>query len=365
MKQLDQEARAQLRKYGVRFGAFNIHFPLLLKPASSELLLLLWAIWQGDRETNGLEGQPDQPRPGLTSVPAQAGVPETFYRVAGYHLCGPRAVRIDMLERLADMIRPLIAWRPNEASPAAPPKGASADGGFTILPEMLSILGCNSAELGEVLKALGFRLDRKPVPPEPVEATATAEPAEPPVMPAADAAMLPAVEEETAPAAETIAAEPIFEAESPVVEAPAEPQFIDVWRPRRRYDESRREQAQRPRRRHQPRQEPQSPVATEPSADAGAAERKPEGGAQDRPPRHGQRPRRRSHDGPRQDRPTAAEAPAQATAPRPERSDRGQKRPDRPREERRQVFDPNSPFAALSALKEKLEAGGRKPESSS
>ena len=112
VKQLDQEARAQLRKYGVRFGAFNIHFPLLLKPASSELLLLLWALWQGDRESNGLEGQPEPPRPGLTSVPAQAGVPETFYRVAGYHLCGPRAVRIDMLERLADMIRPLIAWRP-------------------------------------------------------------------------------------------------------------------------------------------------------------------------------------------------------------------------------------------------------------
>ena len=36
----------------------------------------------------------------------------------------------------------------------------------------------------------------------------------------------------------------------------------------------------------------------------------------------------------------------------------------RPREEKRAVFDPNSPFAALSALKEKLEAD-RKPGSSS
>ncbi len=174
IKQLDQEARAQLRKYGVRFGAFNIHFPLLVKPASSELLLLLWAIWQGERESKGLEGHPEPPRPGLTSVPAAAGVPDTFYRVAGYHLCGPRAVRIDMLERLADMIRPLIAWRAREDAPTAPPKGASGDGGFTILPEMMSILGCNSGELGEVLKALGFRLDRKLVPPKPVEPVADA-----------------------------------------------------------------------------------------------------------------------------------------------------------------------------------------------
>ena len=33
MRALDQPARAQLRKYGVRFGAFNIYFPALLKPA--------------------------------------------------------------------------------------------------------------------------------------------------------------------------------------------------------------------------------------------------------------------------------------------------------------------------------------------
>src|SRR5262245_63811255 len=44
-------------------------------------------------------------------------IPEAFYRVAGYHLCGPRAVRIDMLERLSDLIRPLVAWRSDPANP--------------------------------------------------------------------------------------------------------------------------------------------------------------------------------------------------------------------------------------------------------
>ena len=184
-------------------------------------------------------------------MPAQTGVPDTFYRVAGYHLCGPRVVRIDMLERLADMIRPLIAWRASEASPTAPPAGASGDGGFTILPEMMSILGCNSAELGEVLKALGFRLDRKPAPPKPVEPAAAPDlSAEPPAEPAAGAnpaaesAAEPALTESATPAATAEIVEP------PAAAAPAEPEFIDIWRPRRRYDDNRRDQPHRHRRRH-------------------------------------------------------------------------------------------------------------------
>ena len=39
IRSLDQPARAQLRNYGVRFGAFNIYFPALLKPAAAELAL--------------------------------------------------------------------------------------------------------------------------------------------------------------------------------------------------------------------------------------------------------------------------------------------------------------------------------------
>ena len=47
MRALDQQARAQLRKYGVRFGAFNIYFPALLKPAAAELALVLWTLKNG------------------------------------------------------------------------------------------------------------------------------------------------------------------------------------------------------------------------------------------------------------------------------------------------------------------------------
>jgi ATP-dependent RNA helicase SUPV3L1/SUV3 len=44
VKALDQDGRASLRKYGIRFGAYHIFMPALLKPAPAELITLLWAL---------------------------------------------------------------------------------------------------------------------------------------------------------------------------------------------------------------------------------------------------------------------------------------------------------------------------------
>src|SRR5690606_36011523 len=133
LRSLDQAGRAQLRRYGVRFGAVNIYFPLLLKPAPAELTLVLWALKHAGEHGLSLDTLPQPPRAGLTSAPAETGVPEAFYRACGYHVCVPRAVRIAILERLADLIRPLLAWRPNPENPsAAPPKGSTGDGGFVV-----------------------------------------------------------------------------------------------------------------------------------------------------------------------------------------------------------------------------------------
>ena len=132
IKSLDQNARAQLRKYGVRFGAFNIYFPILLKPAAAELILTLWSLKNAGANGLSVDALPDPPRAGLTSFTPDPACPEAFYRAYGYHVCGPRAVRLDMLERLADLIRPLLGWRGNNG--ATPPKGATGDGGFTVDP---------------------------------------------------------------------------------------------------------------------------------------------------------------------------------------------------------------------------------------
>jgi len=161
VKSLDQELRGQLRRYGVRFGAFNIYLPILLKPAPAELCATLWALRHSGEHGLTMATLPEAPRAGLTSVKADPAIPEQFYRAHGFHLCGPRAVRLDILERLADQIRPLLAWRVKPDKPDQPPKGSTGDGGFTVTPEMMSILGCSPAELSEVLKSLGFRLERR------------------------------------------------------------------------------------------------------------------------------------------------------------------------------------------------------------
>ncbi len=260
VRTLDQPARASLRKYGVRFGAFNIFVPQLLKPAAAELSLVLWSLKNAGAHGLSMDALPPTPRPGLTSLPADPAIPEPYYRAYGFHVCGPRAVRIDILERLADLIRPLLAWRRHTPGDKAP-AGATGDGGFTIVPDMMSILGCSTDELGAVLKALGFWVERKKVErsvaealpavaPEETAATAgepqAAAPEPQPVgdvdtvsdglhpadtsTPAEAIEIVEAAIMQDAPQGETAVAAAATEA-TPA--ADAEPEMIDIWRPRR------------------------------------------------------------------------------------------------------------------------------------
>ena len=101
-----------------------------------------------------------------------------LYRTAGYRVCGTRAVRVDILERLADLIRPALAWRPGGAG--AKPPGAIESFGFTVTVGMTSLAGCSGEDFASVLRSLGYRMDKRPRPPEappaPVESTLQAAP---------------------------------------------------------------------------------------------------------------------------------------------------------------------------------------------
>jgi len=154
VKSLDQEARGQLRKHGVRFGAYSIFMPALLKPAPARLLLLLWTLSRADVE-DPFAGLPPAPAPGLTSAPADVTAPHGFYAALGFRVCGNRAVRIDMLERLADLIRPVITAR-------------TYNGGFIVEPGMMSLVGCSGEEFAGLLKALGYRSQTERLRPKPV-----------------------------------------------------------------------------------------------------------------------------------------------------------------------------------------------------
>src|SRR5262249_36767149 len=129
VKGLDQPARASLRKYGVRFGAYHIYVPALLKPAPRVLATQLFALKHAGPDTKGIEAIEQLAGSGRTSIAADKDIPKLLYRTAGYRVCGERAVRVDILERLADLIRPALAWR--AGSPRGRPPGAPRRFRFT------------------------------------------------------------------------------------------------------------------------------------------------------------------------------------------------------------------------------------------
>jgi ATP-dependent RNA helicase SUPV3L1/SUV3 len=314
VKGLDQPARATLRKYGVRFGAYHIYLPLLLKPAPRALATQLWALKHESPDAKGVGELLHLAGSGRTSIPVDKETPKPLYRTAGYRVCGERAVRVDILERLADLIRPALSWR--ETSPGPKPDGMFDGRGFTVTGAMTSLTGASGEDFASILRSLGYRLDRRPKPaeqPKPTEAAPAAE-AAPAIdvvaaesgeaAPPADAtpAETPQVEStstETAPAepppaesppTETAASEPAEQESSVAVvlpsepeekkeedavlagapagsenveptnsEAPAvaaEPAMIEVWRPAGRFEK----------RGSRPRRPPRQPKAAAPAA---------------------------------------------------------------------------------------------------
>ncbi|SHI61466.1 helicase-related protein [Wenxinia saemankumensis] len=137
VKSLGQEDRAALRKHGIRFGQFTIFMPALLKPAPTRIRLLLWGL------SKGLDEFPESPPPGLVTVPAAQGVPAGYFAMAGYRAAGERAVRLDMLERLADMLR-----------------DRDSRGGFEANPDMLSITGLSLEQFAVLMEGLGYRAEK-------------------------------------------------------------------------------------------------------------------------------------------------------------------------------------------------------------
>ncbi|MBY6002374.1 disulfide oxidoreductase [Salipiger bermudensis] len=134
VKQLDQDARGALRKHGMRFGQYTIFMPLLLKPAPTRLRLVLWSLF------NDLDTFPEAPPPGLVTVPNIRDVPMQHYSLAGYRPAGERAIRIDMLERLADLLR-----------------AQDSRGGFEANADMLSITGMTLEQFADLMQGLGYR----------------------------------------------------------------------------------------------------------------------------------------------------------------------------------------------------------------
>jgi ATP-dependent RNA helicase SUPV3L1/SUV3 len=217
MKDLDQPSRASLRKYGVRFGAYHIYVPALLKPAARALASLLWAQRQDNVDLSALSGAQHLAGSGRTSFPVDKALDRDAYRVLGYKQCGERAVRVDILERLADLIRPALSWRQGSSGGALGVKPAGAFDGrsFVVTQAMTSLTGSAGEDFASILRALGYRMEKRPPLPPAPPVTVETVPAE---AAAAEAAAVEAVAAEAG-------------AETPLAETPAEvssaPQVLD------------------------------------------------------------------------------------------------------------------------------------------
>ena len=133
VKNVDQAERAKLRKLGVKFGEQFIYMPALIKPGPAAMKLRLWRV------SSRLEAPLSIPSAGLSSVPVDPAMPDGFYLTAGYGVSGPRAIRIDMLERLLVQLR-----QKNMAGP------------FPLTAQLWSPVGCGVGDFEAVMRALGY-----------------------------------------------------------------------------------------------------------------------------------------------------------------------------------------------------------------
>jgi ATP-dependent RNA helicase SUPV3L1/SUV3 len=309
---------------------------------------------------------------GRTSIPVDKETPKALYRTIGYRVCGERAIRVDILERLADLIRPALAWR--EGVNPRPP-GAFNGFGFTVTGAMTSLTGASGEDFASILRSLGYRMEKRAKPPEPETAASATEPAAsaavaeapaateeatttehaptlaPESEPVADAAIdaLPLAETSTA---ETPAspAEPASVAENAAAagdvaaapDAPAttasEPDMIEVWRPGRPQGERRPRDVTRRGRRHRerPGAKPDAQITADAPAVAASTEQTAGGPAEaaaiaaperERHERRGRPHRRRREEGEETQREARAERPDRRE--RRDRRDRSDDRGDR------------------------------------
>jgi len=132
-----RSAQLALRRFGVEWGRHSIFLPRLLRPEAASVVTLLWGAWTGQEKI------PAPPRAGWTSFPAEEWLPDGFLEAAGFRRVAARAVRLDILERMEDVLAGAAAT------------GATAE---ATLPRLVSLLGAGAGAAESVVAQLGWTL---------------------------------------------------------------------------------------------------------------------------------------------------------------------------------------------------------------
>lgn len=134
--QMDEEARQSLRSKKIRFGPLLVYLPELKKPAAVRMQAMLLTIW------NDKPLPASVPSDGIVSfsIEGKEGIDKDYLRAIGYPVYGPRACRVDMLDRVVCSIY-----------------DNAKEGKFHAQHQMAEWLGSNIADLYAVIEAMGHK----------------------------------------------------------------------------------------------------------------------------------------------------------------------------------------------------------------
>ena len=132
IRAMQESDKPRLARLGLRFGVETVYMPELLKPAQIELRSLLFSLANGAF----YEGAP--PPAGRVAIDAIADVPDAYWLAVGYRRLGQRVMRVDMVERVAMLVRV-----------------AARQGQFKIAEDMMSLAGATREQMAQMLLDLG------------------------------------------------------------------------------------------------------------------------------------------------------------------------------------------------------------------
>ena len=132
IRAMQESDKPRLARLGLRFGVETVYMPELLKPAQIELRSLLFSL------ANGAFYEGGPPPAGRVAIDAIADVPDAYWLAVGYRRLGQRVMRVDMVERVAMLVRV-----------------AARQGQFKIAEDMLSLAGATREQMAQMLLDLG------------------------------------------------------------------------------------------------------------------------------------------------------------------------------------------------------------------
>ncbi|MBL6625094.1 MAG: disulfide oxidoreductase, partial [Alphaproteobacteria bacterium] len=133
---LAETDRPRLARLGLRLGVESIYLPDMLKPAQISLRALLWNL-----QYSQIGAFHAPPPAGRVTIDCPEGVPDAFWLAVGYRRLGGRVMRVDMVERVAQIVRT-----------------AAREGQFRISEDMLSLAGATRDQMAAMLLDMNCKI---------------------------------------------------------------------------------------------------------------------------------------------------------------------------------------------------------------